>query len=129
MHGEEQQVEVMFRLLFTPRHWKYLMMPEKCLTSWSDSMESQASIYDLLAKKTLTNIKTTDIHSAQSRTYADTASFDFWQGVMMLSKAVEVSRTFSSGNLPIYNTGAVVSAALAAGANITHTPSGTEIWQ
>ena len=92
-------------------------------------MESQASIYDLLAKKTLTNIKTTDIHSAQSRTYADTASFDFWQGVMMLSKAVEVSRTFSSGNLPIYNTGAVVSAALADGANVTHTPAGTEIWQ
>ena len=92
-------------------------------------MESQASIYDLLAKKTLTNIKTTDIHSAQSRTYADTASFDFWQGVMMLSKAVEVSRTFSSGNLPIYNTGAVVSAALADGANVTHTPAGPEIWQ
>lgn len=92
-------------------------------------MENQASIYDLLAKKTLTNIKTTDIHSAQSRTYADTASFDFWQGVMMLSKAVEVSRTFSSGNLPIYNTGTVVSAALADGANVTHTPAGTEIWQ
>ena len=92
-------------------------------------MENQASIYDLLAKNTLTNIKTTDIHSAQSRTYADVASFDFWQGVMMLSKAVEVSRTFSSGNLPIYNTGKCVSAALADGANITHTPTGTEIWK
>ena len=92
-------------------------------------MENQASIYDLLAKNTLTNIKTTDIHSAQSRTYADTASFDFWQGVIMLSKAVEVSRTFSSGNLPIYNTGKCVSGALADGADITHTPTGTEIWK
>ena len=92
------------------------------------SMENQASIYDLLARTTLENIKTTDIHSAQSRTYADTASIDFWHGVMMLSKAVEVGRTFSSGNLPIYNTGKVVSAALADGADITHTPTGTEIW-
>tara|TARA_R100001163_G_C5063420_1_gene200724 strand:+ start:308 stop:787 length:480 start_codon:yes stop_codon:yes gene_type:complete len=92
-------------------------------------MENQPSIYDLLAKSTLTDIKTTDIHTAQSRTYADIASFDFWQGVMMLSKAVEVSRTFASGNLPIYNTGKNVSAALADGADITHTPAGTEIWK
>ena len=90
-------------------------------------MSDQPSIYDLLAKKSLANIQTEDIHTATSRTFADVASIPFWQGVMMLSKAVETSRTFANG-LPIHTTGKVVSAALADGANITHTPSGTEIW-
>lgn len=90
-------------------------------------MTDQPSIYDLLAKKSLANIQTEDIHTATSRTFADVASIPFWQGVMMLSKAVETSRTFANG-LPIHTTGKVVSAALADGANVTHTPSGTEIW-
>ena len=90
-------------------------------------MTDQPSIYDLLAKKSLANIQTEDIHTATSRTFADVASIPFWQGVMMLSKAVETSRTFANG-LPIHTTGKVVSAALADGANITHTPAGTEIW-
>ena len=90
-------------------------------------MSDQPSIYDLLAKKSLANIQTEDIHTATSRTFADVASIPFWQGVMMLSKAVETSRTFANG-LPIHTTGKVVSASLADGANITHTPSGTEIW-
>ena len=90
-------------------------------------MSDQPSIYDLLAKKSLANIQPEDIHTATARTFADVASIPFWQGVMMLSKAVETSRTFANG-LPIHTTGTVVSAALADGANITHTPSGTEIW-
>jgi hypothetical protein len=90
-------------------------------------MTDQPSIYDLLAKKSLANIQTEDIHTATSRTFADLASVPFWQGVMMLSKAVETSRTFAAG-LPIHTTGKVVSAALADGANVSHTPSGTEIW-
>jgi len=90
-------------------------------------MTDQPSIYDLLAKKSLANIQTEDIHTATARTFADVASIPFWQGVMMLSKAVETSRTFANG-LPIHTTGTVVSAALAAGANVSHTPSGTEIW-
>ena len=90
-------------------------------------MSDQPSIYDLLAKKSLANIQTEDIHTATSRTFADVASIPFWQGVMMLSKAVETSRTFANG-LPIHTTGKVVSASLGDGANVTHTPSGTEIW-
>ena len=90
-------------------------------------MTDQPSIYDLLAKKSLANIQTEDIHTATSRTFADVASIPFWQGVMMLSKAVETSRTFAYG-LPIHTTGTVVSAALADGANVSHTPTGTEIW-
>jgi len=90
-------------------------------------MTDQPSIYDLLAKKSLANIQTEDIHTATSRTFADVASIPFWQGVMMLSKAVETSRTFANG-LPIHTTGKVVSATLADGANVSHTPTGTEIW-
>ena len=90
-------------------------------------MTDQPSIYDLLAKKSLANIQTEDIHTATARTFADVASIPFWQGVMMLSKAVETSRTFANG-LPIHTTGTVVSAALADGANVSHTPTGTEIW-
>ena len=90
-------------------------------------MTDQPSIYDLLAKKSLANIQPEDIHTATSRTFADVASIPFWQGVMMLSKAVETSRTFAYC-LPIHTTGTVVSAALADGANVSHTPTGTEIW-
>ena len=88
-------------------------------------MTDQPSIYDLLAKKSLANIQTEDIHTATSRTFADVASIPFWQGVMMLSTAVETSRTFAYG-LPIHTTGTVVSAALAdalssgKNANATH---------
>ena len=90
-------------------------------------MQGQPSIYDLLAKKSLTNITSEQIHEAMARTKADTATFDFWQGVLMLQAAIKSSRTFAHG-LPIHTTATVVSAALADGANVSHTPQGTEVW-
>jgi hypothetical protein len=91
-------------------------------------MQGQASIYDLLAKKPLSQITITDINAAMSKTKTDTASFDFWQGVIMLQAALTAGRTYGHG-LPIPETSAVYSASIDDGAQGSLKPDSPEVWQ
>jgi hypothetical protein len=85
-------------------------------------------IFDYLAKQTVTGTTQENLHNSVKDTNVDRTNVRAWQDAIMIAKAIEDSRTFARG-LPIYDTGKVVSAALADGANITHTPSGTEVWK
>ena len=85
-------------------------------------------IFDYLAKQTVTGTTQENLHDSVKNTNVDRTNVKAWQDAIMIAKAIEDSRTFAHG-LPIYDTGTVVSAALADGANVTHTPEGTEIWQ
>lgn len=88
---------------------------------------SGPDIFDYLAKQTVAGTSQSNLHNSVKDTNVDRTNVKAWQDAIMIAKAIEDSRTFAHG-LPIYNTGTVVSAALADGANITHTPEGTEIW-
>lgn len=85
-------------------------------------------IFDYLAKQTVTGTTQENLHNSVKDTNVDRTNVRAWQDAIMIAKAIEDSRTFAQG-LPIYDTGTVVSAALADGANITHTPAGTEVWK
>lgn len=84
-------------------------------------------IFDYLAKQTVEATKQSNLHDSVKNTNVDRTNVKAWQDAIMIAKAVQDSRTFAQG-LPIYDTGTVVSANLDDGSNITHTPTGTEIW-
>lgn len=84
-------------------------------------------IFDYLAKSTVAQTKQSSLNDSVKNTNVDRTNVKAWQDAVMIAKAIEESRTFARG-LPIYDTGTVVSASLDDGSNVTHTPSGTEIW-
>ena len=84
-------------------------------------------IFDYLAKSTVAQTKQSSLNDSVKSTNIDRTNVKAWQDAIMIAKAIEDSRTFARG-LPIYDTGTVVSADLDDGSNVTHTPTGTEIW-
>jgi len=91
-------------------------------------MQGQPSIYDLLAKKPLSEVTVSDINAAMARTKTDTATFDFWQGVIMLQAALSAGRTYGHG-LPIPEASAVFSQAVADGSSATLKPTSPEMFE
>ena len=91
-------------------------------------MQGQPSIYDLLAKKPLSLVTISDINTAMARTKTDTASFDFWQGVIMLQAAVTAGRTYGHG-LPIPEASAVETQTVADGGTYQLKPTAPEMYQ
>ena len=91
-------------------------------------MQGQPTIYDLLAKKPLSLVTVSDINTAMARTKTDTASFDFWQGVIMLQAAVTAGRTYGHG-LPIPEASAVATQAVADGASYQLKPTSSEMYE
>ena len=91
-------------------------------------MEGQPSIYDLLAKKPLSQITVSDINTAMARTKTDTASFDFWQGVLMLQAAMTSSRTYGHG-LPIPEASNIETQTVADGGTYQLKPTSPEMYE
>lgn len=91
-------------------------------------MQGQPSIYDLLAKKPLSQVTVSDINTAMARTKTDTATFDFWQGVIMLQAALSAGRTYGHG-LPIPEASEVFTQAIADGGTATLKPTSPEMYQ
>ena len=88
----------------------------------------RTDLFDLLTGKTLDNITQTEFNSALDATYADRDAVQFWQSALMISKAIETSRTAAHG-LPIPETGAVATTSIANGATGTIQPtSANEVW-
>lgn len=88
---------------------------------------AEPDIFDYLAKQTVADTTQANLHDSLKSTNIDRGNTRAWQDALMIAKAFEASRTFSHG-LPIYDTGKVVTASLADGASVTHTPDGTEVW-
>ena len=85
------------------------------------------TIYDLLTGVKIDDLKVTELDSATGRTFVDTQTLDFWQGILTLSHVLKGARTYPHG-LPIPETGDVHIETIANGASSTVGPSGTEIW-
>jgi hypothetical protein len=85
------------------------------------------SIYDLLTGVKIDDLKVTDLDSATGRTFVDTQTIEFWQGILTLSHVLKGARTYPHG-LPMPETGDVHIETIANGASATVGPSGSEIW-
>lgn len=91
-------------------------------------MQGQPSIYDLLAKKPLSEVTVSDINTAMARTKTDTATIDFWQGVIMLQAALSAGRTYGHG-LPIPEASSIASQAVADGGTYQLKPTAPEMYE
>lgn len=86
------------------------------------------TIYDLLTGVKIEDLKVTQLDDATGRTFVDTQTVDFWQGVMTLSHVLKGARTYPHG-LPLPETGDVVIETIANGASATVGPTAaSEIW-
>jgi hypothetical protein len=85
------------------------------------------TIYDLLTGVKIDDLKVTDLDSATGRTFVDTQTIEFWQGILTLSHVLKGARTYPHG-LPLPETGDVHIETIANGASATVGPTGTEIW-
>ena len=88
------------------------------------------SIYELLTGQTVSGVKVEDLSTATGRTYVDkTGSPEFWAQVLMVSKAMDVSRTYPHG-IPIPESGNVATSTIADSASAAILPTGsTEVWR
>ena len=91
-------------------------------------MKGQPSIYDLLAKKPLSQVTVSDINTAMAPTKTDTATYDFWQGVIMLQAALSAGRTYGHG-LPIPEASAIATQAVADSGSYQLKPTAPEMYQ
>jgi len=85
-------------------------------------------IYELLAAQQASATNQEQLNAAVKSTFIDKSNVEFWAGVITVARALNESRTFANGNLPVHTTGKVESKTLADGADATHAPTGTEIW-
>lgn len=85
------------------------------------------TIYDLLTGLKIEDLKVTSLDEATGRTYVDTQSVEFWQGVMTISHVLKGARTYPHG-LPLPETGDVHVETVANGQSATISPTGTEVW-
>ena len=85
------------------------------------------TIYDLLAKKSISEITQTQINAATSVSDVDRATVDFWKGPITLQRVLEL-RTYSHG-LPIPELSAISTNVIADAGSATVKPSGTDIWR
>lgn len=85
------------------------------------------TIYDLLAKKSISEVTQTQINSATSVSDVDRATINFWKGPITVQRVLEL-RTYAHG-LPIPELSAISSNEVANGGSATFKPSGTEIYR
>ena len=88
----------------------------------------EPSIYNQLAKESLSELTVTQLNSGSSVTAVDRATINYWKGPITLSRIVQSSRTYPWG-LEIPETGAITTVDVAAGDSDTLQPTGTEIWR
>ena len=86
------------------------------------------TIYDLLAKLSVSETTITQLNAATKNTAIDPTNVDFWAGIITVSRAIDESRTYGHG-LPIPETGTIHMETIANGENATITPTGpSEVW-
>ena len=86
------------------------------------------SIYDQLAKESLSDLTVTQLNAGSSVTAVDQATINYWKGPITLARILESSRTYAGG-LPIPEASGISSNTIADSANATVKPTGTEIWR
>ena len=86
------------------------------------------SIYDQLAKESLSDLTVTQLNAGSSVTAIDQATINYWKGPITLARILESSRTYSSGNLPIPEASKIETVIVAAGDSGLLQPTGSEIW-
>ena len=88
----------------------------------------EPSIYDYLAKLNVSELTVSQLNSGTKLTNIDPINQEFWQGVILLSRVMQDSRTYPHG-LPIPLLSDVEVTTIADGASATVGPSGdTEVW-
>lgn len=88
----------------------------------------EPSIYNQLAKESLSDLTVTQLNSGSSVTTVDRATINYWKGPITLSRILQSSRTYAHG-LEIPETGAIESIGVDAGDDNTLQPTGSEIWR
>ena len=86
------------------------------------------SIYDQLAKESLSDLTVTQLNAGSSVTAVDQANIDFWRGPITLARILESSRTYAGGTLPIPEAGGIETVSVGAGETGVLRPTGTEVW-
>ena len=86
-----------------------------------------SSIYDLLTGVQIDDATVSQLDSATGRTFVDTDTREFWQGVLTLSHVIRAARTYPLGG-PIPETGTVHIETVADSATAKISPTGTEVW-
>jgi hypothetical protein len=87
------------------------------------------SIYDQLAKTKLAEAELTDLNTGSDMTYVDKNSVDYWRNVITIWRALEASRTYPGGGMPIPESSTVETLTIADSAVGTMKPQNTEIWR
>ena len=86
------------------------------------------TIYDLLAKLSVSETTITQLNAATKNTAIDPTNVDFWAGIITVSRALDESRTYGHG-LPIPETGTVHIETIDDSGSATITPTGpSEVW-
>ena len=85
------------------------------------------SIYELLTGVKIEDATVEQLDTATGRTFVDTQSREFWQGILTLNHVMKAARTYPHG-LPIPESGDVHIETIANGASATVGPEKTEIW-
>lgn len=88
----------------------------------------EPSIYDQLAKQSVSELTITDLNAGTQVTAIDEATLNYWRGVISLHRVLSSSRTYADG-LPIPEASAISSNVIEDSAAATVKPSGTEIWR
>ena len=86
------------------------------------------SIYDLLNKQSLDYLTISNLEAATGRTAIDTASVEFWKGILTPSHVMKAARTYPHG-IVIPETGLVEVVTVADSATESIKPTGTEVWR
>ena len=87
------------------------------------------SIYDQLAKESLSDLTVTQLNAGSSVTAVDQATINYWKGPITLARILQSSRTYAGGTLPIPETGTIETLVVTAGGDNTIQPTGTELWR
>ena len=87
------------------------------------------SIYDQLAKESLSDLTVTQLNAGSSVTTVDQATINYWKGPITLARILESSRTYAGGTLEIPETGSITTVTVTAGGDNTLQPTGTELWR
>ena len=85
------------------------------------------TIYDLLTGVKIDDATITQLDSATGRTFVDTDTREFWQGILTLSHVIRAARTYPLGG-PIPEASAIAVQVCPLNESITFQPPGTEVW-
>ena len=87
----------------------------------------EPSIYDQLAKESLSDLTVTQLNSGSSVTAIDLSTINYWKGPITLARILQSSRTYAHG-LPMPETSSIEALAVPNASLGTIKPTGTEIW-